>query len=309
MTPMTEIINEQASYWMWTGDIAPHDIWNITREEVIFQIRLVTDLVKNHAKVPVYPVIGNHEGVPVNSFPPPEVKGDLSISWLYEELANQWSYWLPEDALETLRFGGYYRVNVRPGFRIICLNTNYCTRLNPWSLYDPVDPGNQLKWMIRELFDAEVDGDHVHIIGHIPPDNKECTQAWLFNYLRIIERFQDTILAQYFGHTHRDEFRVLLSPSPKPRPMSVAYIAPSITAFTENNPGYRVYYTDDQGYVRNHETYFYNLTEANNIVEPIWRKEYAAYDNFNMTNLGPFGWHGFVSKMLEDDSVFQNYYK
>ena len=37
--------------------------------------------------------------------------------------------------------GGYYKVKVRPGFRVICLNTNYCTRLNPWSLFDPVDPG------------------------------------------------------------------------------------------------------------------------------------------------------------------------
>lgn len=93
----------EASYWMWTGDIAPHDIWNQTRDEVLFQIRLVTDLIKQHAKVPVFPVIGNHEAVPVNSFPPPEVKGDLSISWLYDEVAKQWSYWLPEDAVETLR--------------------------------------------------------------------------------------------------------------------------------------------------------------------------------------------------------------
>lgn len=37
------------------------------------------------------------------SFPPPEVKGDLAISWLYDEIAKQWKYWLPEDALETLR--------------------------------------------------------------------------------------------------------------------------------------------------------------------------------------------------------------
>lgn len=256
---------------MWTGDIAPHDIWNITREEVIFQIRFVTDLIKQHAKVPVFPVIGNHEGVPVNSFPPPQVKGDHSISWLYEEIANQWSYWLPEDALETLRFGGYYRVKVRPGFRVICLNTNYCTRLNPWTLFDPVDPGEKLVWMTKELVAAESEGDKVHIIGHIPPDNKECTQAWLFNYLRIIERFQDTILAQYFGHTHRDEFRVLVSTSNKPKPISVAYIGPSITAFTENNPSYRVYYTDKQGYVKDYATYFYNLTEANANLEPMWR--------------------------------------
>ena len=53
---------------MWTGDIAPHDIWNVTRHEVLSQIKLVTNLMKQYTRVPVYPVIGNHEGVPVNRY-------------------------------------------------------------------------------------------------------------------------------------------------------------------------------------------------------------------------------------------------
>lgn len=206
--------------------------------------------------------------------------------------------------------GGYYKLKIRPGFRVICLNTNYCTRLNPWTLYDPVDPGKQLEWLSNELLAAEKDSDKVHIIGHIPPDSRECTQAWLYNYLRIIDRFQDTVLASYFGHTHRDEFRVLLSPHRKPKPISVAYIGPSITSFTQNNPGYRVYYTDEQGFVKDHETYFYNLTEANTSnYEPVWRREYNAYNKYNLTNLGPFGWHRFVHEMIDDDNKFQSYFK
>lgn len=31
-------------------------------------MKLVTNLIKQYARVPVYPVIGNHEGVPVNRF-------------------------------------------------------------------------------------------------------------------------------------------------------------------------------------------------------------------------------------------------
>lgn len=115
----------KAEYWMWTGDISPHDIWNITRAEVLYQIRLTTDMFKQYAKATVFPVIGNHEGIPVNwylttkigpfveniynrifahaSFAPPEVKGEFSIKWLYEAVADEWSYWLPESALETLR--------------------------------------------------------------------------------------------------------------------------------------------------------------------------------------------------------------
>lgn len=182
--------------------------------------------------------------------------------------------------------------------------------MNPWSLYNPVDPANQLQWLSEELFKAETDGDKVHIIGHIPPDNRECTQAWLFNFLRIIDRFQDVVLAQYYGHTHRDEFRLLYSPSSQDVPIGLAYIGPSITPFTENNPSYRLYHMDDDGYLVDHETYYFNLTEANtNSKGPIWRKEYRAIETFNMTTMGPIGWHELVQKMQEDDTLFQYYYK
>ena len=53
---------------MWTGDISPHDIWNITKDEIVYQVQLVSGLIKEYAKVPVFPVIGNHEGVPVNRY-------------------------------------------------------------------------------------------------------------------------------------------------------------------------------------------------------------------------------------------------
>ncbi|KAH9405515.1 Sphingomyelin phosphodiesterase [Tyrophagus putrescentiae] len=256
-------VHSDAEYWMWTGDVAPHDIWNVTRREVISQMKLVTGLIKQYARVPVYPVIGNHEGVPVNSFPPPEIKGVNSVSWLYDTVAEEWAFWLPEDALQTLRYGGYYTVKPRDKMRIICINTNYCARLNPWSLFNPVDPANQLKWLSDELHKAETAGDRVHIIGHIPPDNRECTQAWLYNFLRIIDRFNETILAQYYGHTHRDEYRLFYSPSQAGVPIGLAYIGPSITPFTENNPAYRLYYMDESGTLNDHETYYFNLTEAN----------------------------------------------
>lgn len=209
-----------------------------------------------------------------------------------------------------MRSGGYYTVKPRTGFRIVCINTNYCARLNPWSLYNPVDPANQLKWLSDELFKAETEGDKVHIIGHIPPDNRECTQAWLYNFLRIIDRFQDTVLAQYYGHTHRDEFRLLYSPYYPEVPIGLAYIGPSITPFTENNPSYRLYYMDSESNLVDHETYYFNLTEANRSKKgPKWVHEYRAQKAFNLTSLSPDGWHELVHRFETDDDLFQNYYK
>lgn len=201
---------------------------------------------------------------------------------------------------------------MRKGFRIIALNTNYCARLNPWSFYDPVDPANQLKWLAEELLEAELNQDKVHIIGHVPPDNRECTQAWLFNFINIVDRFRDTINAQFYGHTHRDEWRVIYSLIRPDEPIGIQFIGPSITPFTENNPAYRIYHQDKRGLVLDSETYYFNLTEANETPtsEPKWRFSYNTRTHLNMTQgLNPNQWHQYLQKLHDDDEAFDVFYK
>jgi len=66
----------------------------------------------------------------VCSFPPPFIKNDFAISWLYDEVDSQWRQWLPSSVSNTVRRGAFYSVLVRPGFRIISLNMNYCNNKN-----------------------------------------------------------------------------------------------------------------------------------------------------------------------------------
>lgn len=88
------------------------------------------------------------------------------------------------------------------------------------------DPAKELQWLIYELQQAEDKGEKVHIIGnfctrffsnqknlflfagHIPPGATDCMKVWSRNYYQIIERYEGTIKAQFFGHTHADEFAV-----------------------------------------------------------------------------------------------------
>lgn len=46
------------------------------------------------------------------------------------------------------------------------------------------------------------------IIGHIPPGHSDCIKVWSRNYYAIINRYEAIITAQFFGHTHYDEFEV-----------------------------------------------------------------------------------------------------
>lgn len=83
---------------------------------------------------------------------------------------------------------------------------NYCNNKNWWLLLNSTDPATELQWFIYELQSAEFSNEKVHIIGHIPPGHSDCIKVWSRNYYRIISRYESTITAQFFGHTHFDEF-------------------------------------------------------------------------------------------------------
>lgn len=150
----------------------------------------------------------------IHSFPPPYVQQvDSSIAWLYDELDVQWRHWLPASVSHTIRRGAFYSVLVRPGFRVISLNMNYCNNKNWWLLLNSTDPATELQWFIYELQSAEFSNEKVHIIGHIPPGHSDCLKVWSRNYYKIISRYESTITAQFFGHTHYDEFEVFYDPA------------------------------------------------------------------------------------------------
>jgi sphingomyelin phosphodiesterase len=157
---------------------------------------------------------------------------------------NQWANWIPKESAKTFERFGYYFNDVSPNLKVIVLNTNYCARLNFWLMYKPIDPGNQLEWLVNQLSLAEDSGQSAYIVGHIPPDNTQCTPRWVHNYLQIVERFNATIKGQYFGHTHFDEIRILYSSNNKSLPIGVAYLTPSVTAYEMVNPAFRMYTID-----------------------------------------------------------------
>lgn len=121
------------------------------------------------------------------SFPPPFVDSpESSIDWLYNELDVQWRKWLPTSVSNTVRRGAFYSVLIRPGFRLISLNMNYCNNKNWWVIFraqhwdlenyifflnvrwlliNSTDPATELQWFIYELQSAEFNGEKVHVIG------------------------------------------------------------------------------------------------------------------------------------------------
>lgn len=86
----------------------------------------------------------------------------------------------------------------------------------------------------------------MHIIGHVPPGLADCMEAWSREYHRVITRYQNTVKAQFFGHTHYDEFVVFFDEKDRQKPINVGYVAPSVTTYSFLNPSYRIYSSDSK---------------------------------------------------------------
>ncbi|XP_064594947.1 sphingomyelin phosphodiesterase-like [Liolophura sinensis] len=307
----------QFDYILWTGDLPAHDVWNQTREDQLGLVKTLTELfVKYLPNIPIYPALGNHESSPVNSFPPPFITGENSISWLYTALADSWKTWLPPETTLTIKNGAFYTVSPYPGFRIVSINTNYCNNYNWWLLLNTTDPAGELSWLVGVLQAAENNKEKVHIIGHIPPGLNDCLKAWSWNYYRIINRYESTVVGQFFGHTHRDHYQMFYDVADLKRPLSVGYIVGSVTTYPDLNPGYRIYeidgnYPDSSWAVLDHTNYILNLTEANinPTTTPQWQQLYSAKAAYGMASLFPSDWNNLIGQLSSNDTLFQQFYR
>jgi hypothetical protein len=88
------------------------------------------------------------------------------LNRLNSQLASGWAHYLPQDALHTLRYAGYYTARVRPGLRVISLNSNYYASGNFWLVSNNTDYSSQLPWMKNVLKQARQLKEKVIIIGH-----------------------------------------------------------------------------------------------------------------------------------------------
>ena len=145
---------EQIDFVYFTGDIAPHDVWEQTQAKDLEEISFTTRLLqRTFPETKIYPCVGNHESAPPDLFQPDD------MSWLYETLAHQWigQFGLDERTRETILKGGYYTTLVASNIRLISLNMNYCTENNYWLLINSTDPLGQLQWVLGPVLNIRID--------------------------------------------------------------------------------------------------------------------------------------------------------
>lgn len=179
-----------------------------------------------------------------------------------------------------------------------------CCHSIRWLLYDAKEMIAQLEWLRDTLIAAEMARERVHILGHIPPNTSSCIRAWNREYNKLVRQFAHIISGQFNGHTHTDELTLYYSTSGTSAPVSVAWNGGSGTSFIGLNSNYRLYAAESNMFeVVDHETYIFNLTEANLAPgqPPKWFKEYSFREAFGITDLSPASISKLVTHTFKHD--------
>ncbi|KAG0251639.1 hypothetical protein BG011_007469 [Mortierella polycephala] len=212
-----------------------------------------------------------------------------------------------------------------PGFRIISLNTNFCYTVNFYLYANTAehDPFNEIKWLVTQLQAAEDAGERVWIISHVGPSMTDCMQNWSHLYYQVIQRYSPHVIAeQFFGHSHYDEFALYYGPGAKSaqNAISTGWIGPSVTPYTDLNPGFRVYKVDSKTWnVFDSQTYIANLDQSaewdKTGATPNWHLEYSAREAYGAyvpieanEPLSASWWHKVTMAFEKNDAAFQMYW-
>nr|XP_045247529.1 acid sphingomyelinase-like phosphodiesterase 3a isoform X3 [Macaca fascicularis] len=263
----------------------------------------------------VFPALGNHDYWPQDQLP-------VVTSKVYNAVANLWKPWLDEEAISTLRKGGFYsqKVTTNPNLRIISLNTNLYYGPNIMTL-NKTDPANQFEWLESTLNSSQWNKEKVYIIAHVPvgylPYSQNITairEYYNEKLIDIFRKYSDVIAGQFYGHTHRDSIMVLSDK--KGSPVNSLFVAPAVTPVKSvlekqtNNPGIRLFQYDPRDYkLLDMLQYYLNLTEANLKGESIWKLEYTLTQTYDIEDLQPESLYGLAKQFaIIDSKQFIKYY-
>ncbi|XP_068631341.1 cyclic GMP-AMP phosphodiesterase SMPDL3A [Battus philenor] len=278
--------SENVEFVLWTGDIIAAQYAG-NEEDKYRAIRNMTELLgRTFSSHFVFPVLGHLDPSPS------------------ESLTNLWMHWLPLEALQTFKNGGYYTIEQSHSkLRIVALNTN----LFGIREVNSAPAKAQWDWLDAVLEKAQSNKEMVYIVGHAAPgtDLRPAYNSLSVDanakYLRMVRRHAKIIAGQFFGHLHADTFRVIYD---NDQPVSWALLAPSVSPHHDpagsSNPGLRLYKFDsDTGKVLDYTQYYLDLAAANRAGSggAEWLPEYNLTQYYGLRDVSAESLHNLADKL------------
>ncbi|XP_016150081.1 cyclic GMP-AMP phosphodiesterase SMPDL3A [Sinocyclocheilus grahami] len=243
-----------------------------------------------------------------------------SANAIYDAVAKLWSPWLNPEAVATLQKGGFYSLVIKPGLRLVSLNTNLYYSPNQVTV-NMTDPAGQFQWLQETLELSRQKLEKVYVIAHVPIgylpyaiNTTAVRESYNERLVKIFRYYSDVVQGQFYGHTHRDSIMVLLDQQGKP--VNSIFVTPAVTPIKSllepysNNPGVRAYLYHPENYGLLDIWQFYlNLTEANLEQKSDWKLEYIMTEAFNIDDIQPHNLHELALRFEQPQSKdFDKYF-
>lgn len=319
--------DKRYEFALFTGDIVDHDELHCDANVTRYAEERSYGIMKHYLQgLPVYPTLGNHDTFPYGQLAPQRVGNHTFNESLYHWndhlvsrlwINNGWLNALFEAELKKHYLG--FSVETLRGLKVISLNSNCYYQKNLYAYIDveKADLFGQWEFLVGELVESEQKNQRVWILAHIPAGDTDALPIQSAIFARIVERFSPNTIANiFYGHTHRDQFKVLYGSNGSA--VNMAWISQAITPLGPANPSWRYYAVEDESFnIVDAYNYFtpLNATWVHGLDEPQWLFEYsprAVYDPHGTwpksAPLNATFWDTYVMKRLRNDVEFNQKY-
>lgn len=310
------------AFSIYTGDVVAHDVWLEDKSEVLQNFNATYGAMEKTLGL-VYAALGNHDTAPLNLFPSSKIPSTYNPQWAYDALTANWMSLTGIPSIESAdEYGSYSVLHPKSNLRIISYNSIFYYKYNFFAYTEPMehDPNNQLKWLIDELQAAETASERVWLISHIPSGNSDHFHDHSHYFDQIIQRYDATIAALFFGHTHLDEFQISYSDYNNrtwDTATAMGYIAPSMTP-TSGPPSFRVHDIDPVTFGVLDFTQYIADIGAPDQTSLEWVSYYSAKEAYGSklaspvtdpsAELSPAFWHNVTVAMENESAVFGDFW-
>eukprot|EP00026_Physarum_polycephalum_P006183 Phypoly_transcript_06224.p1 GENE.Phypoly_transcript_06224~~Phypoly_transcript_06224.p1 ORF type:complete len:395 (-),score=55.88 Phypoly_transcript_06224:44-1228(-) len=298
-------VQPNPDFIIFTGDSPAH---HLVEEEQVEVINFVASILNDtFPGVLVIPSIGNNDVFP-----------DYNITCNDPKLVDlhgAYQDWIPADQVATYLQMGAFAVSPQSSLLVISLNTILYSVRNNYG--NQTDPCGQFEWLGEQLANAQNAGMTVYITGHILPgmDPDFYTPLWYpaftENFIELILPYSEIIGGMFFGHVHRDEFRVLNPPSGTPEQKSefVSLVCgSSFTPVYENNPSFRLFRSYNKSYaLLDYDEIYMDLYIANMYGEANWTLEYS-YSDYGEGAVATSSLQSLLARLQRDPALFSTWY-
>ena len=142
-----------------------------------------------------------------------------------------------------------------------------------------------MKWLVDNLKEAEEKNEKVVILGHIRPGSESRWQDYKLNHFeKVVQKYHDRIIGQFYGHQHQDSFSFMMSEDNKI--INTMFVGGIVVTKFNKHSTVRLYKYDAVSFkLLDYEDFYIPLKESEQNGAIIWKRLYKFTEEYGVPDL------------------------